>query len=76
MITFSGFDPANPLSEMGDLNFYVDSGRYGTVEVAHPLLIHTIIAEVIEQKLATGKFQPVQERIRAERDRAEAEMTT
>lgn len=43
VITFSGFDPANPLRSRGDLNFYVASGEYGFVEVGHLALIHTIL---------------------------------
>jgi D-sedoheptulose 7-phosphate isomerase len=39
-ITLSGFNPAAPLLSAGDLNFYVDSGQYGPVEVAHSALIH------------------------------------
>jgi len=40
IITFSGFHPANPLRQMGDLNFYVSSRAYGYVEVAHAALAH------------------------------------
>lgn len=50
VITFSGFDTDNPLSTLGDLNFYVPSHRYGTVEVGHLLLIHSFIDEVIALK--------------------------
>jgi D-sedoheptulose 7-phosphate isomerase len=46
-VTLSGFQPGNPLSRMGDLNFYVPSSSYGVVEIAHLLLIHTMIDEVI-----------------------------
>ncbi|MCB0403429.1 MAG: SIS domain-containing protein [Bdellovibrionales bacterium] len=50
VITLSGFKPDNPLSAMGDLNFYIPSERYGTVEVAHLLLIHVTVDEVIQLK--------------------------
>jgi D-sedoheptulose 7-phosphate isomerase len=40
VITFSGFQPTNPLRRMGDLNFYVASQTYGYVEVAHGALAH------------------------------------
>lgn len=40
VITFSGFQPANPLRQMGDVNFYVASESYGYVEVAHGALAH------------------------------------
>jgi len=40
VVTLSGFGPANPLRDMGDLNFYVPSGEYGVVELLHCSLIH------------------------------------
>lgn len=41
--TFSGFSADNPLRTYGDLNFYVDSGEYGFVEITHLALIHSIL---------------------------------
>jgi D-sedoheptulose 7-phosphate isomerase len=43
VITFSGFEPDNPLRAMGDLNFYVRSRSYGFVEILHLLVIHCIL---------------------------------
>ncbi|HYD50597.1 MAG TPA: SIS domain-containing protein [Terriglobales bacterium] len=40
IITFSGFSPDNPLAQLADLAFYVDSQEYGEVEVAHHALGH------------------------------------
>jgi D-sedoheptulose 7-phosphate isomerase len=40
IITFSGFGVDNPSRQVGDLNFYVDSGEYGFVETAHAALLH------------------------------------
>jgi D-sedoheptulose 7-phosphate isomerase len=40
VITFSGFQPTNPLRRMGNVNFYVASQVYGYVEVAHGALGH------------------------------------
>jgi D-sedoheptulose 7-phosphate isomerase len=42
-ITFSGFDPDNELRRMGHINFYVPSMRYGFVELAHMILLHSMI---------------------------------
>jgi D-sedoheptulose 7-phosphate isomerase len=42
IITLSGFNPENPLRQMGDLNFFVDSDFYGYVETAHAALTHFI----------------------------------
>jgi len=55
VIGFSGFGATNPLSEMGDVNFYLPSDSYGIVEVGHLLLIHAIIDEVIASKKAAQK---------------------
>jgi D-sedoheptulose 7-phosphate isomerase len=43
VITFSGFDEANPLRRMGDYNFYVPSMAYGHVEVVHQSLCHCLL---------------------------------
>ncbi|MBI4967547.1 MAG: SIS domain-containing protein [Rhodospirillales bacterium] len=43
VITLSGFTPDNPLRRLGDLNFYVDSGEYGFVEILHMTLLHAIL---------------------------------
>ena len=48
VITFSGFKAKNPLSQQGDLNFYVDSQEYGFVEVAHMALGHAMLDYIIE----------------------------
>jgi D-sedoheptulose 7-phosphate isomerase len=40
VVTLSGFGPANPLRDMGDLNFYVPSDQYGVVELVHCSLVH------------------------------------
>ncbi len=49
VVTFSGFEPNNPLRAKGDLNYYVPSNNYGIVEVLHLLLIHTLIDETIRR---------------------------
>jgi D-sedoheptulose 7-phosphate isomerase len=43
VVTFSGFGPDNPLRCAGDVNFYIRSGEYGFVEVAHLSLCHAIL---------------------------------
>jgi D-sedoheptulose 7-phosphate isomerase len=43
IVTFSGFDEANPLRALGDLNFYVNSHEYGFVEIAHLTLLHAVL---------------------------------
>lgn len=51
VITFSGFDAANPLRAMGEVNFHVARQEYGLVEVAHTALVHAIV-----DLKATGSF--------------------
>jgi len=43
VVTFSGFDPSNPLRQSGGLNFHVPAEEYGFVEVTHTGLIHAIL---------------------------------
>ena len=43
VVTFSGFTPDNPLRRLGDLNFYVNSDRYGFVEIGHLTICHAIL---------------------------------
>jgi D-sedoheptulose 7-phosphate isomerase len=40
VVTLSGFLPDNPLRQLGHLNFYVPSQKYGFVESAHAALGH------------------------------------
>ncbi len=47
VITLSGFSAHNPLREQGQINFYVPSSHYGTVEIAHLAILHSILDEVI-----------------------------
>lgn len=37
VITFTGFDPENPLKQLGDLNFWVNSKAYNVVECVHQI---------------------------------------
>lgn len=42
IITLSGFEPDNPLRNIGDINCYIPSMDYGYVELAHSILAHYI----------------------------------
>jgi D-sedoheptulose 7-phosphate isomerase len=48
VITFSGFNSHNPLSLMGDFNFYVPAQDYGPVEVMHHSICHCILHTIIK----------------------------
>lgn len=50
-ITLSGFKPNNISRQLGDLNFFVPADTYGSVEVAHQLLLHCWLDKyIIEYK--------------------------
>jgi phosphoheptose isomerase len=48
VVTCSGFGEGNFLRGKGQVNFYVPSNRYGTVEIAHLAILHSILDEVME----------------------------
>jgi D-sedoheptulose 7-phosphate isomerase len=49
--TYSGFGERNPLRGLGDVNVFVDSRRYGLLEVAHLALCHAVL------DIATGRVE-------------------
>ena len=50
VVTLSGFDHDNPLSSMGDYNFYVPSHSYGPVEIIHHSICHCIFDTIMLEK--------------------------
>lgn len=50
VITLSGFQPDNPLRSLGDWNIYVPSDQYGYVELAHQIILHTVLDLIVQQK--------------------------
>jgi D-sedoheptulose 7-phosphate isomerase len=49
VITLSGFEVTNPLSSLGDINFYVPDGSYGPVEIIHQPL-HCILDVIMQER--------------------------
>lgn len=47
VIALSGFEKNNALSQMGNINFHVESKSYGVVEIAHLAICHHILDRVI-----------------------------
>jgi D-sedoheptulose 7-phosphate isomerase len=43
VITLSGFDSNNSLSQKGNVNFYIPSNSYGIVECYHQVILHVIL---------------------------------
>jgi D-sedoheptulose 7-phosphate isomerase len=50
VITFSGFQPDNPLRLKGDVNFYVPAFCYGPVEVLHHAICHGILDAIVTMR--------------------------
>ncbi len=50
LITFSGFSPDNPLRNIGDINFWVDSKSYNIVEMTHQYWLLCAMDFIIFQK--------------------------
>ena len=42
LLTFTGFNPANRLRQIGDFNVYVPASHYGYVEMAHSVIAHFV----------------------------------
>ena len=49
VVTFSGFDRANPLRQLGDENFWVDSRAYNLVELTHQFWLLALVDLLIGQ---------------------------
>jgi len=47
VVTLSGFGEGNFLRTKGNVNFYVPSIEYGTVEISHLAILHSILDEFI-----------------------------
>lgn len=48
VVTLSGFGEGNFLRGKGQVNFYVPSNQYGTVEIVHLSILHSILDEVMQ----------------------------
>ncbi len=50
VITLSGFDNNNPLSDQGDYNFFVCSNSYGPVEILHHSICHCLLDTILKHQ--------------------------
>ena len=50
IITFTGHDKDNPLSKLGDINFWIDSKAYNFVENTHQVWLLTIVDLIIGKR--------------------------
>ena len=49
-ITLSGFEIDNPLSELGNINIHVPSNKYNYIEMAHHVILVSIV-DIFAEKL-------------------------
>ena len=49
VITFTGFQPNNIASKLGDVNVYVPCEKYGIVESIHNLVLQQIVDSIMER---------------------------
>ena len=49
LVTFSGFKSTNPLRQLGDINFWVDSSSYNVVEMTHHIWLLAIVDYLIQK---------------------------
>ena len=49
VVTLSGFSSDNPLRQLGDINLWVDSNAYNTVEMAHHIWLLGVVDYIIEK---------------------------
>ena len=50
IITFTGHDKNNPLSKLGDINFWIDNKAYNFVENIHQIWLLTIVDLIIGKR--------------------------
>jgi len=55
VVTLSGFSADNPLSGMGEINFYVPSKAYSQVEIIHDTIGHYMLDMIMADKKAGAK---------------------
>jgi D-sedoheptulose 7-phosphate isomerase len=49
VITFTGFKPDNKAKQLGDVNVYVPSEKYGIVESIHNLILQQLVDMIMER---------------------------
>jgi D-sedoheptulose 7-phosphate isomerase len=49
VITFTGFKPDNKAKQLGDVNVYVPSEKYGIVESIHNLILQQLVDMIRER---------------------------
>jgi D-sedoheptulose 7-phosphate isomerase len=47
--TFTGFKKNNPLSKLGNINFWVNSDKYNIIEMVHHIWLLSLVDSLVEQ---------------------------
>ena len=55
LATFTGFAATNPLRQLGDLNFWVDSRSYNVVEMTHHIWLLAVCDLIVESAESAAK---------------------
>jgi len=55
LVTLSGFKKSNPLRVLGDINLWIDSDHYNTVETVHQTWLLSIVDYLISNQLKMEK---------------------
>ena len=53
VVTFSGFDAANALRQLGQINFWVDSTEYNIVEMVPHVWLLAVVDRIVAHKAAS-----------------------
>ena len=56
MITLSGFKKNNPLSKLGNVNFYINSNQYNFVEMSHHIILVFLVDIFAKNELKINKI--------------------
>ncbi len=51
LITLSGFRKNNPLSKLGNINFYINSDQYNFIEMSHQIILVYLVDILAKNKL-------------------------
>lgn len=55
VITFSGFSENNPLKQIGDINFWINSNAYNIIEMTHNIWLLAIVDKIIGDRQGSVK---------------------
>jgi D-sedoheptulose 7-phosphate isomerase len=48
--TFTGFKKNNPISKLGNINFWINSNKYNIIEMVHHIWLVSLVDSLVEQQ--------------------------